>query len=108
MQNQIKNFQCQEQQVLTATTSTQTVTFATADAQAASDARIVNTGTVGVQIKFGDSTVTAVNSASASGTAQHYLLPGEDIIVSKDQATSFAAIADSSTAKIFVHAGRGN
>lgn len=110
MQNQIKNFQCYEQQPLTSVTTSASAAkqFTTTAGQGACDARIVNYGTVACQIKFGDATVVAVNTAAAAGTAQHYLLPGEDIIVSKDQAQYFSAITDTGSTSIIVHAGQGN
>ncbi len=110
MQNQTKNWTCYEQQPLASvtTTSSTATQFSTAGGKGATDARLINRGTVDVFVAFGDSTVVAYASASAAGKKQYLVRAEEDLIVEKGLGQYFAAITDTGTSILMVEAGQGN
>lgn len=66
-------------------------------------------GTEGVYLVFGTGPVTAVNaSGGAAGTAETYIPPGVPMVVGKGAVANYAIISDSSTPKVFLHAGAGS
>ena len=103
------NFQCLELQTLSVTTSSGRVYFETASGQQAEDLMIVNSGASGCLVAIGnDINLTAYASASANRTRQVYIPAGAVILVNKSHASYIAAITDSGTTKLYLHAGTGN
>lgn len=109
MTTEVRNFACFEQRSLAATTTTGGGNFTTSNGQLAKQCRIVNTGTVGAQVSFGATAQTALNTASAGGSAQYYVAAGEDIVIEKETSAIFyAAITDTGTTTLIFHAGEGS
>lgn len=69
---------------------------------------IVNNGTQGAQIAFGNSSVVAVNTASAAGTNQVYVAAGSTLTVGTNGNQYFSAITDTSTTSLILHLGAGS
>lgn len=108
MQN-VPNISVYEQQVLTAGVSSSGGAFTNQAAQVANDCMVINEGTVGAQVIFSNvANPTAVNSGAASGTSQTRVPPGAVMNIAKGNASYFAAITDSGSAKLFFHAGSGS
>lgn len=103
------NFGTVELQILSVTGSNSQGSFSGAGAGLnVIDCMVYNGGTAGAYIVFSQGTAaTAVNAGSASGTAQTYIAPGAYVMVKKGQANFFAAITDTGTATLYLHAGRG-
>lgn len=104
------NFGTVELQILSVTTANSPGSFSGAGAGInAIDCMVYNGGTNGAYIVFSQGTAaTALNSGGgANGTAQTYIAPGAYVMVKKGQANFFAAITDTSTATLYLHAGRG-
>lgn len=78
------------------------------------DVMVVNNGTAGVQLAFGNNTVVAVNTAAAGGTTQVYIPAGAVMIVGLGNAAGvtgnqyYSAITDSGTSSIILHVGAGS
>ncbi len=109
MQNQNRNWCCFERQVITTVSTTASSThFTTTLGIEASDARIINTGANAMNVRFGDSSVTAMNTAGSAGVKEYYLQPSQDIVVEKSQAAYVSAITDSGTSSLVIEAGQGN
>lgn len=105
----IPNIAIYEQQIVTAGTSSTAGAFTSQAAQNAKDCMVVNEGSVGAQLVFSNiANPTAVVSASANGTSQVRIPPGAVMNVAKENCAYFAAITDTGTAKLFLHAGSGS
>lgn len=104
----VQQFNCVEQMGQSVTSTAGRVTFTSDEGIQALDLMVINLGTKGCQIRVGDSTVTAVNTASADHTRQYYIPPSTVIIVGKASSSSVSAICDGSdTTTLALHAGRG-
>ena len=105
-------FYCAEQQPLSASGTTGSVTFTSTDQAKWPHVRIVNYGSAGVQVNIQGA--TAVATASAAGTKQYYVGAGEDVIFTRTAAgdgnisASMSAITDSSTTTLAFHIGIGS
>jgi hypothetical protein len=78
------------------------------------DVMVVNNGTNGVQLAFGNNTVVAVNTAAAGGTTQTYVPAGAVMTIGLGNASGvtgnqyYSAITDSGTSGIILHVGVGS
>jgi|ERR1700693_2460277 len=105
-----QNFACVEQQVLSVTSTSASVTFANVKNAAfnAKDLLISNGGTKACQVLIGTGTLTAVQDASAGGTAQLKILSGEVRACPKGNNLTIAAITEGSdTTTLYLEAGQG-
>lgn len=101
------NFTTEELQILAVTSTSAAGSFT--NGATSLDCMIYNNGTAGCYVVFSTTaTPTALNAAgNASGTKTSYIAPGAYVVVGKGTAAYFAAITDTGTATLFLHAGRG-
>jgi len=72
------------------------------------DCMLINNGTVGIQVRFGGSSVVATNTAAAGGTNQVYIAAGAIMIVGTDGNDYFSAITDGGTESLIILVGAGS
>lgn len=106
-------FYCAEQQPLSVTATSASVTFGSAQQGQWPHVRIVNYGSFGCQVNIEGA--TAVNTTAAAGTNQHYVGAGEDVIFSRVagnvgiSSNKMSAICDSTnTTTIVIEIGLGS
>lgn len=106
-------FFCAEQQPLSVTATSASVTFTSKDQGQWPHVRVVNYGSEGCQVNLNGA--TAVDTAAAGGTNQYYVGAGEDVIFTRsacgkgNQSAVMSAICDSSNSTtISFHIGIGS
>lgn len=104
----VYNFNSYEQQSITASASSSAGAFTTPTGIQALDCMIVNYGTAGAQIIFGNGAQTAQNTSGAAGSAQYYVPAGAVMVVNKSSFANYAVITDGPGTNLILHAGSGS
>lgn len=111
--NYIRNFECEETQVLACTGTSAVATFTTDGGKKARDVRIQNIGSNGAWVlPVATSTSVVKNQGGGvAGTRAIYVQPGEDVVLRKPlnaYAPYVAGITDASTTTLVISAGAGS
>lgn len=105
----VPQFTSAELQILSVTNSSTPGTFTTVGGIAGLDCLVENTGTNGAFLAFGMASPPTVKNTSGgvAGTAAIYIPASAIMVIGKGAQPYFAAITDTSSTTLIIHAGRG-